>query len=222
MDEPTLSVDPLEQKFFQARVQGPWDWEDPWSIHSLSSRNTSRPGPLGRLQRLIVTRSPLPIWQAYAAAGLTLCLLVGVGRVFWNAWDLMGAPAGNTSPSHSEAVADRGESEDTPLATIPGPTPTSVPPSPEPKVVAVEIDAATIQVATFRDRSNADRLVAKLRDKYGQARVRPLNDDLYQVTMGPFVQKGRALGIAEEIQAELQLTTLVVTTPIVQIGVAAQ
>ena len=215
MDEPTLRTNPLEEKFVRARIQGPWDSDGPWR----GSPGTSRPRKTGRLgapvrmlRELTPTRSRTSIWQAYAAAVLTLCLLVGVGRILWHSRDdLVAAPF----------EATRIALEDTAPAKAPKAQPRTLAATTEPELITAEIDGATIQVATFRARENAERLVEKLRETRGQAHLRNLGGDLYQVAIGPMDRRTAEL-MAEAIQAETELTPLIVDSTILQIRIAAR
>jgi cell division septation protein DedD len=89
-------------------------------------------------------------------------------------------------------------------------------------VTTTEINGATIQVGAFRDRANVDRLVERLREVHDQVQVIQLDNELYRVTMGPFLERQTADGIARELDAEMHLSTRVIEAPMVQVRIAAQ
>lgn len=238
MDELTTTTLPLEGKLIRARSLGAWQPEELtfWHLHDPQpSRHASHSRNAGRfraserllaLGRSLVGKPVLrvPVWQMHTAGILTLFLLVGVGRMLRDSYGA--APAPGDAPqftSQTAAPSPRG-AEERPAAIQP-PVPAEphqgVGPNSAPEVVASGISGATIQVATFRDRSNAERLVEDLRDQHHQVQVRQLENDLYLVTMGPFLSRQTADGIAKEIQSEMQLSTLVVSSPLVHVRVAA-
>ena len=72
---------------------------------------------------------------------------------------------------------------------------------------------STIQVGAFRDQANAERVVQALEEKHDRVDMRQLGNGLFLVSMGPYLDEGRADGIAKQIESEMRLSTLVLRSP---------